>query len=210
MMFAGFIGRQARRPSGPFGWLLARIWIAESARANQTALEILGIKGKDRVLEIGFGHGRTIERAAALATRGLVAGVDTSRLMLRVARRHNAKAIREGRVDLRHLDGVNLPFGADAFDKVFSVHTLHFWSDPRATLKDLHRVMKRGGRLALGFHAADDGLMPERFPPSVYRFHTQKQVGEWLEKAGFKDVRVEPRKDAGNAPSWAVARRGQA
>ena len=37
MLFADFIARQARMPSGPFGWLLARLWIAESARANQVA-----------------------------------------------------------------------------------------------------------------------------------------------------------------------------
>jgi len=207
MLFAEFIARQARRPSGPFGWLLAKIWIAESAGANQAALELIDLRRKDHVLEIGFGHGRTTGLAAAIATRGLVAGVDTSPLMLRVARRHNAEPIREGRVDLRLSDGVHLPFDDGAFDKVFSVHTLHFWPDPKATLEDIHRVMKRGGRLALGFHAADDGVMPERYPPSVYRFHTREQVGKWLEGAGFTAVRVERREDAGNAPSWAVARK---
>ena len=207
MLFADFIARQARRPSGPFGWLLARIWIAESARANQVALEALGVRREDRVIEIGFGHGRTIGRAAAIATRGLVAGVDTSRLMLRVARRHNAEPIREGNVDLRLSDGVHLPFDDGAFHKVFSVLTLHFWPDPRATLKDIHRVMKRGGRLVLGFHSAADGVTPARYPPSVYRFHTREQVEEWLEGAGFTGVRVERREDAGNAPSWAVARK---
>lgn len=207
MLFAEFIARQARRPSGPFGWLLARIWIAESARANQVALDVLGVRREDRVLEIGFGHGRTIGRATAIATRGLVAGVDTSPLMLRVAGRHNAGPIREGRIDLRLSDGVHLPFDDGAFDKVFSVHTLHFWPDPKATLKDIHRVMKRGGRLVLGFHAADDGEMPERYPPSVYRFHTREQVGEWLEGAGFTAVRVEGREDGGNAPSWVVTRK---
>jgi SAM-dependent methyltransferase len=90
---------------------------------------------------------------------------------------------------------------------VFSVHTLHFWPDPEVTLKEIRRVMKRGGRLALGFHAITDGVTPDRYPPSVYRFHTREQVGEWLEGAGFTAVRVERREDAGNAPSWAVARK---
>jgi SAM-dependent methyltransferase len=207
MLFADFIARQARRPSGPFGWLLARIWIAESARANQAALEVVDVRREDRVLEIGFGHGRTIGRAAGTATRGLVAGVDTSPLMLRVAGRHNAEAIREGRIDLRLSDGVHVPFDNGAFDKVFSVHTLHFWPDPKATLEEIHRVMKRGGRLVLGSHAAEDGAMPDRYPPSVYRFHTRDQLGQWLEGAGFTGVQVEARKDAGNAPSWALARK---
>ncbi len=207
MLFADFIARQARRPSGPFGWLLARIWIAESANANQVALEVLDVRREDHVLEIGFGHGRTVGRAAAIATRGLVAGVDTSPLMLRVASRHNAERIRDGRVVLRLSDGVHLPFEDGAFDKVFSVHTLHFWPDPKATFKDMHRAMRRGGRLVLGFHAADDGVTPERYPPSVYRFLAREQVRELLEGAGFTAVRVERRENAGNAPSWAVARK---
>jgi len=59
----------------------------ETAAANDEALKVLGLEPGDRVLEVGFGHGRTIERAAALVPGGFVAGIDTSEEMLQMATR---------------------------------------------------------------------------------------------------------------------------
>ena len=55
----------------------------------------------DRVLEIGFGHGRTIERLAGVVTDGRVCGIDVSDEMLNLAVRRNRLAITEGRIELR-------------------------------------------------------------------------------------------------------------
>lgn len=57
---------------------------------NMRTLALVDIQPDDRVLEIGFGPGIAIERAAELARRGKVIGVDHSELMLRQASRRNA------------------------------------------------------------------------------------------------------------------------
>ena len=93
-----FIARQASCPSGILGRLLGRIMAVETAAANDKALELLAIGPNDRVLEIGFGHGRTITRAAALASTGFVAGVEVSETMVRMATRQNRRLIAEGKV----------------------------------------------------------------------------------------------------------------
>ena len=206
MAFADYIARQARRPRGLFGRLLARIWVFESAAANGTALDLLEIERTDRILEIGFGHGGTIQRAAARASRGFVAGVDRSELMERVARRRNRRLLKEGRVDLRRAEGAKLPFPDGSFDKVFSVHTIYFWDDPGGTLDEIRRVLRPRGRLVLGFRARDDGAPAERYPPAVYTFHSREEVRSMLEASGYEEARVEAIPRSGNAPSWAIAR----
>ena len=70
-----FIARQSACPSGFFGHVLARVMAVETAPENDITLDLLELVPKDAVLEIGFGHGHTIARAAERANQGLVAGV---------------------------------------------------------------------------------------------------------------------------------------
>ena len=45
----------------------------ETATPNRRALDLLKLDEKSRVLEVGFGHGHTLARAAELAPKGFVA-----------------------------------------------------------------------------------------------------------------------------------------
>ena len=86
------------------GTSLAGSWgdRSQTCSANAWAVEMLNVQPTDRVLELGCGPGVAIAALATRATRGLVVGVDRSDVMIRQARRRNADAIREGRVELIH------------------------------------------------------------------------------------------------------------
>ena len=71
-----FIARQSGRPNGFLGRLIARIMAKETAGANTAAVRLLELQPTDHVLEVGFGHGCTIEQVARLVPQGFVAGVD--------------------------------------------------------------------------------------------------------------------------------------
>ena len=96
-----FIARQSRCPSGLLGRVIGHIMSVETAAANESALKLLDLDAGDRVLEVGFGHGRTIERAAAMVGDGLVAGIDASEDMVRMATRRCRRLIESGRVRRR-------------------------------------------------------------------------------------------------------------
>ena len=96
-----FIARQSRCPSGLLGRLIARIMESETAAADDQLLSLLDLRPDHQVLEIGFGHGRTLGRAAAVVTRGRIAGIDLSEDMLRMATRRLRPLIDAGRVELR-------------------------------------------------------------------------------------------------------------
>lgn len=137
------------RPRG----FLGRLGGSIMARSNDTCaarvIGLLEIKPNDAVLEIGFGPGVGIQRAAALAEH--VAGIDYSREMVRQATARNAAAIKRGRVDLRYGSVEALPFADQTFDKAFAINSMQVWPDAVAGLREIRRVTKAGGRVALGF-----------------------------------------------------------
>src|SRR5213593_1142575 len=133
------------------------------------------------------GHGRTIERAATALATGFIAGIDLSEEMVRMAERRCRRLIRDGKVTLSVGDSDHLPFLDQHFDKALSVHTVYFWADPVAHLREIRRVLADGGRLVLGFRSKED-KMAEDFPESVYTFYTAEEVGGLLEASGFERV----------------------
>ncbi len=196
-----YLSCQAAEPHGPIGRLLARIWIRETAAVNDTALDLLAPAPGERILEIGFGPGRTLTRLAAAGTD--VIGVEIAPTMLAAAARRNAAHIVTGRMHLHHGDGTTLPVEDRSLDAVIGVHTIYFWPDPAATLTDIARALRPGGRLVLAFRAGEHPL-PARFDPNVYHLPTTSQATQWLHAAGFANVRVEGRPHTAAAVTWLV------
>ena len=172
----GFGGRAA-------GWVMAKR--GSNRKRNIWAVELLDVQPDDRVLEIGFGPGVAVREVARRATRGTVIGVDHSDEMVRQARKRNAAAVRDGRVDLRLASAEHLPAFDMPFDKILAVNSLMFWDDPVERLEELRRLLRPGGRLAIAFQPRGPGSTDE----------TAAQAGEDIAKqfgaAGFTDVHVE-------------------
>jgi SAM-dependent methyltransferase len=139
------------RPRGVLGELGGKIMAGANAECGAWVTDLLEISPDDSVLEVGFGPGVIIQRLSELATTGYVAGIDQSRRMVKQARARNADAIRGGRVDLRCGSVDCLPFGDDIFDKALAINSMQVWPAPVAGLREIRRVMKPAGRIALGF-----------------------------------------------------------
>lgn len=180
------IARQAARPTGALGWLLGRIMAVETAEANQVAVEMLELRRTDHVLEIGFGHGATIERLSRIVDAGVVEGIDVSSTMVRLATRRNRDDVARGRVRLRVGSAERLPYPDGHFDRVLSVHTLYFWPQPAGAFAEMRRVLRPSGRLVVAWR--DDPESRRLFPASVYRFHDEDGVARMLTDAGFAAV----------------------
>ena len=179
-----FIARQGRCPSGWLGRVVARIMAHETSAENHVALQLLRVDRGHRVLEIGFGHGRTLARAASMAGEGRVAGVDASPTMVEMAKSFNRELVQQRRMDLRIADGAQLPFESDSFDRVFSVHTIYFWPDPVEHLEEARRVLRPGGRFVIGFRPPSEPVR-SKFSARVYTFRTPQEIRDMLFSAGF-------------------------
>jgi SAM-dependent methyltransferase len=109
----------------------------------ESQIDALGdTAGKD-VLEFGCGAARW---AIALAQRGArVTGLDNSQRQLEHARRN----MREADVDiaLLHASAENVPLQDESFDIVFCDHGAMTFADPRRTIPEAARLLRRGGVL---------------------------------------------------------------
>ena len=151
-------------------------------------LPLLEIHDKDRVLEVGFGSGVDIRRVSEIAVKGFVAGVDHSEVMLEQARRRNRAAIQAGRVELHLSAADHLPFPDGSFEKVFSINVAHFWPEPVVPLREMRRVLREGGRIAIAVQPRTKGAN-ERTARE-----TAKMIVENLNAAGFTEVRMESKR----------------
>jgi ubiquinone/menaquinone biosynthesis C-methylase UbiE len=187
------------------GEVVGRIMAHETAAANRVALDFLDLQPGDRVLEIGFGHGRSLAAAMARVADGFVAGIDHSEVMLRIARKRNANSLLAGRMELTLGDCEHLPYPDNCFNKIFAMHTIYFWSDPRRQFEEARRVLLYEGCLVVGYRPSDDRRFAEAFPSSVYHMRSIKDVENLIAEANLRQVHSTARRLSSSLCAWTVA-----
>lgn len=197
------IAKQSSNPSGVLGRLISNIMAMETSRENGITLDRLELRQGNRLLEVGFGHGKTIKRAASLYSGGFIAGVDVSDLMVHMASRRNRSLTKTGRVELKRGDASALPFADGSFDKAYAVHTVYFWPKPHEQFKELQRVLKEDGLFVLCFRYDEKAF--EAFPENVYKFRSADEICTILQDSGFKSTRVETIQDSSRTLFWIIA-----
>jgi len=91
--------------------------------------------------------------ALAAATEARITGIDISDAMLERGRARVQKANLAGRISLEPARAEELPFASGSFDAVSFTYLLRYVADPAATVAELARVIRPGGRMAsLDFH----------------------------------------------------------
>jgi trans-aconitate methyltransferase len=179
--------RQFGRPKGLLGRLAG--FIMEHRPSNRErslrTLSLLDIRPQDHVLEVGFGPGLALSRAAELVPRGRVLGIDHSQVMLARAARRNADAIASGRMELRLAKVQQLSLPEGSVDKMYAVNVFMFWREPESVLRRLLHGLRPGGRLAITHQPRKAGATHDDTTADARR------IAAALEEAGFVDVRVE-------------------
>ena len=149
--------QQFQRPTGWLGAIVLRMMNRSHSRLTDWGLAQLAIRASDRILDVGCGGGRTVQKLAAMATQGSVVGIDYSEASVAMARQVNREGIARGQVEIREAPVSTLPFAPETFDLVTAVETHFWWPDIAAGLREIFRVMKPGGRLALIVEFYDGG-----------------------------------------------------
>ncbi|MFD6908049.1 class I SAM-dependent methyltransferase [Streptomyces sp. NPDC060077] len=116
--------------------------------AYAAAVAALGLREGDRVLDAGCGTGRALPPLrAAVGPTGVVLGADLTAAMLRAA----ARAGRDRAGTLLLTDVAALPLRSSSLDAVFAAGLIAHLPDPAGNLREIARVVRPGGVLAL-FH----------------------------------------------------------
>lgn len=110
----------------------------------------LAVGPEERVLEAGCGTGATIRRLLRRDDfRGTAVGVDHSAAFIDAARSLTAKEQLDRRVHFRAGDAHRLDFPDASFDAVFAHTVISHVTDPRVVLREMVRVARPGGVVAI-------------------------------------------------------------
>ncbi len=121
----------------------------------------LEVKPGVLALDAGCGAGGvTALLVEAVGERGGVAAVDIAPGLLETARSVIEKTPYAGRVTYHESDITDLPFADKQFELVWCSHVIHDLPDPLVGLRELRRVLKPGGRLAM----REDVMRPRLLP----------------------------------------------
>ena len=140
---------QCQKPTGWVGRLV--LWSMNRRHSGVTdwGLAQISIGVRDTILDVGCGGGRTLTKLAAAASGGVVYGIDYSAASVDAARRTNRALVERGRVRVQEASVSSLPFADGTFDLVTAVETHFWWQDASAGMREIWRVLKPGGRLAI-------------------------------------------------------------
>ena len=182
-----YLVRQAHRPQGIVGWAVGWAFAhrPSNRRRNLWAVSLLDVQPTDRVLEVGFGPGVAIAEFAARAIRGHVFGIDHSQAMVRRAARRSAAAVRAGRVRLTLASVDRLPSFGDPLDAILAVNSVGFWPDPVERLRELRRLLRPAGRIAIVSQPRSPGATRDTTARAAH------ELQDMLTRAGFTRLRVE-------------------
>jgi SAM-dependent methyltransferase len=115
------------------------------ADAIEHTVQRLDPRAGERVLDVATGTGLAARRAAARGTR--VVGLDLGADLIDTARE---RAAAEGLgIEFRIGDAEQVPFEDSSFDRVISTFGIMFVSRPEAAAREVSRVCRRGGGVAL-------------------------------------------------------------
>ncbi len=139
----------------------------------------LGIHAGQSVADLGSGPGFwTLPLAELVGPTGQVWALDASQEMLDALASHNPpEQVRLLRAELPKLA---LPDGS--IDLVWTAFVFHEVQPPEELARELHRVLKPGGRAIILDWRPD--ATSEKGPPRAHRFMPD-QVASWLRAAGF-------------------------
>jgi ubiquinone/menaquinone biosynthesis C-methylase UbiE len=134
------------------------------------------------ILDVGCGTGRLLRATEAAFPGARLEGVDAAREMIAQA---SAAVAASNRINVRQGMAENLPFADASFDLVFSSMTFHHWSDQRAGVAEVARVLRPSGLWLLSDFVATGYMRYVRRLLRLRRFPERAVLDPMLAGAGL-------------------------
>jgi ubiquinone/menaquinone biosynthesis C-methylase UbiE len=175
-------------PSGPIGWLGARVLPVLAAHFYSLMLRELQLRPEDELLDVGCGAGTLLARATRAK---YIAGLDASPIQVGLARRRLADRLAAGTAEVVHGDAAALPWQDGRFSVVTSVNSLKFMGDPDQAVREMARVLRPGGRAFVVIEGpVKDATMSGTVNALGERAWSVPDARAMMQRAGFVHVSI--------------------
>ena len=155
---------------------------------TRPAVEQMRLAPADTILDVGCGAGWLSRILAARVPQGRVVGMDISDEMIRHAREKSASLANVEFV-VGTVDAIPRPDGV--FAHAVSVESAYYWPDPAAGLREIHRVLRPGGRAWIDINYYRDNPNSHQWGALLNVPTHLLSAGEWkslFRAAGFREV----------------------
>ena len=185
------------KPEGIGGKIMVNMMNAGHSSMAEWGFTHIEIRNDYRCLDIGCGGGMTLHRMTEQLTTGHATGVDYSGVSVEETGKLNEAFVKEGKLTVLEASVEKLPFKDDTFDKIITVESFYFWPDPQANLKEVHRVLKKGGTFLLVADVYQNGHLTEQQKKNITRYElfnpTEEEFREIFQIAGFAETVIHTR-----------------
>ena len=187
--------KNARKPVGELGHqILDRMNKSHESMARW-GVSHFEIKEDDKILDIGCGGGKNIQRfAEQISDNGRVVGIDYSEVSVEKSIELNRKSIEKGNVNVLQASVSDMPFYDETFNIVTGFETIYFWPDFISDLREVNRVLKPNGLVFFCNEAVYREGEMEKYDDLVelldMKIYSEDVLRQSLEKTGFKDFQA--------------------
>lgn len=179
------LSRQLGRPTGLVGKVVGRALNRGNRPVIFAAVDAAETGNGCTVAEIGFGGGAGLALLLdQVGPAGVVHGIEISQTMLAEAQRRFGNQVEKGNLCLHEATMQRLPLPDGSVDAVVSTNTIYFVDDMGACMSELARVLRPGGRLALGV-GDPAGMAKMPFTKHGFLLRPICDIIESLRLAGF-------------------------
>ncbi len=191
---AAYFMLQARKPSKWFGRFFVQALNQGHSSMTDWGFTHVVIENHFTILDVGCGGGRTVEKLAAIATAGMVYGIDYADGSVAASRAHNGQLIKAGRVAIEKASVSQLPFPDGKFDLVSAVETQYYWPNLVGDMGEVLRVLKPGGKLIVIAETYKGGKYDSLKWPVMWLLRSShlsvSDHRELFSQAGYTDVEI--------------------
>ena len=170
-------------------------------RMNQSHYELTGwalnyfdLKDNNTILDIGCGGGMTLNRLSKLVPDGRFFGIDHSLVAVNESIKLNKNLIDSGKMKIEEASVDSLPFNDNSFDRIITVESFYFWPNPIENLKEVLRILKKGGKFMLVAEIYGKEGLSEETLNNIRIFNllnpTKAEFREMFEKSGFANIEI--------------------
>jgi arsenite methyltransferase len=159
-------------------------------------VKFAGLQEGETVVDLGSGAGIDVFLSSKqVGTRGIVIGVDMTDEMLERARR-SAKEGGYTNVEFRKGDiEKRIPVDENSADVVISNCVINLTINKENVFKEVHRVLKKGGRMVISDLVTDSEVAPsaantEKWSSCIDGALTKAHYIDIIKKAGFQNVEI--------------------
>lgn len=181
------LAKHLKQPDGEIGKQVGELMNKSNKHISLNSYKVLAPKNNDYILEIGMGNGLFVQNLLSMAENIQYTGADISPTMIEEASTINTGFIEMGRASFVESSIEKLPFKDNSFNGIATTNTVYFWPNPEKNPKELHRILKPGGKVVIAYRSKS---CMEQLDVAKHGFihYDSAEIEHLLIRAGFNSV----------------------